>query len=168
MLVVVSRLAVPPNRTSVFFYSTRFEMVSGWRSLERAKREAHVMNTEHTEQYLWPVRRACTNLWFPICCWNHLRRGLMPSRFCHCPQKETKMWSTYLPFITNWCHKCSQWLVIVDGRRANSYTCSKVRCMMGCCDWTTLAAMIILKLCTGRTARRRSRGIALLFDDQRH
>jgi hypothetical protein len=145
MPVVVSRQAVPPDRASVFFYSSRFEMASGWRSLERVKREANdVTDTKHSDEYLRHVRRACINLWFPICCWNHLRRGVMLSRFCHCPQKETKMWSTYLPFVINWCLKCSQWLVIVDERRADSSTRSTVRSTMGCCNCSNPTAMIIL------------------------
>ena len=101
--------------------------------------------TINSEQYQRPVRRACTNVFFfPICCCNHLRRDVMLSRFCHCPQKKTKMWSTYLPFITNWYHKCSQWLVIVNGIRANSLTRSTIRCKMGYCSRSNPAKIIIL------------------------
>jgi len=99
--------------------------------------------TINSEQYLRPVRSACTNVLFPICCCSHLRRDVVLSRLCHCPQKKTKL-STYLPFITNWYHKCSQWLVIVDGWRANSLTRSTIRRKMGCCSCSNQAKMIIL------------------------
>jgi len=49
------------------------------------------------------------------------------------------------------------------------YSCSYFVVMMGIGQCKVKCTLVqALKLCTGRTAHRRSRGVALLFHDQRH
>ena len=80
----------------------------------------------------------------------HTHNGLSIARSLRAVTDSSQMLVTALPFPT----------VIAVTSPMSRYTAIKVK--------VKVTLVQALRLCTGRTAHRGSRGIALLFHDQRH